>query len=88
MSEERDYLALILCSGMGTYWRCKDRDEAIKRCAKLFKSDFKSILKIGKTVKVNVYDVTGYDEVWWDDRGLWSRKKQIDVPWEIVDYTY
>lgn len=90
---KRDYLAVITTAyGGGSYARGPDRVDTIKRAAKLYKQDWKHLLKIGKTVKVNVIDVTGHDEVSWDDRGFYIADEEtivrLDTPVEVVEYIY
>lgn len=68
-----DYLAIVSHSyGGGSWARGKDKDDTVKRAARIFRSDWKSIfdIKKGSTVTVNLYDVDGSDEVTWDYQGV------------------
>jgi hypothetical protein len=61
----KSYLAVITGPyDAGSYYRAPDKDEAAKRCLKVFRADFKHILgtlKKGTEVSVPIYDVTGID---------------------------
>lgn len=75
MSEDREYVALITGPyGSGSWARGKDKEEQIRRACRIFTSDWKSLfqLKKGGKYKVNVYDVTDYDTVWFDGAGAYS----------------
>lgn len=98
MTEVRDYLAVITNQfGGGSWARGADRADAIKRAARFYKKDWSHLFKVGKkgqVIKVNVIDVTGYDQIEWDDRGFWrtdpETKKLIalDRKVDIVEHTY
>lgn len=68
---ERDYLAIILI-GAGSSWaRGPNKDDVVARVKRGVVADWSSLFKLkGAEATVNVVDVTGYDEVWWDDRGI------------------
>ena len=87
-----DYLAIINAGGgIGSWARGADKQTTIDNVIRIFRADWKTILKPQtKTpqVTVVVYDVEGYDSVAWDDRALWSGKKQIEPPFELVEHIY
>src|SRR5262245_51483286 len=68
---ERNYIAIILI-GCGSSWaRDKDPEKAIKRCARIIVEDWSSLFDLeGKTLPINLYDVTGHDEVSWSHHGI------------------
>jgi len=88
MAEQaKDYLAVITVNGVGSWARDPDKETAIKRVVKLFKSDFKTYFKLekGKKITIDVLDVTGQDTVWWDDRCFYNKDdKPFDGPVERV----
>lgn len=67
----RDYLAVILV-GAGSSWaRGPDKADCIARVKKSVVDDWSSLFELrGKEATVNVVDVTGHDEVWWDHQGF------------------
>jgi len=68
---ERDYLAIILVGCGSSYARGSDRQDCIDRVRKIAVSDWKTLFNLkGKEATVNVVDVTGHDDVWWDSRGV------------------
>lgn len=88
-----DYLAIIPGPmGSGSWARDWERATAISRVIKIFRSDWKSLLKpkSGNKVKVTiwVYDIEGYDEVTWDDRFMWGDGKKIEPKCEQIEHTY
>lgn len=88
MSKENDYLALITYMGGGSWARGKDKMETAKRCARIFKSDWKGLVKLkrGAKLKVNIYDCAGHDTVSWDDLGFYDKdRKPIVLPHEVVE---
>ena len=88
---QHDYLAVIwLSSGAGSYCRSHNYDEAVKGVTRLFRSDFRGIIKIkkGYKVSINVVDVQGHDEVWWDETGFYDGKEQLNRPIQKVSHVY
>jgi hypothetical protein len=86
-----DYLAVIsIAGGAGSWARDPDREKAIKRVIGIFKSDFKSIIKIAKgtKIKIDLLDVTGHNDVWWDSRGYWIGEQPLHCPIERLEHTY
>jgi hypothetical protein len=69
----KDWLAFINVSGGGGSWaRGADRQDTIRRCLRIFKSDWSGLLELaGAEVTVIVADVTGHDQVRFDDGGVW-----------------
>lgn len=67
----KDYLAICLLGSGSSYGRAPDKDKAIANCKRSLETDWSSIFDLdGKTAKINVYDVTGHDKLWWDERGV------------------
>ena len=87
-----DYLAIINGgAGIGSWARSEDKQKAIDNVIRIFRSDWKSILKPkdkSPTIKGIVYDVEGYNEVVWDDRFMWGDGKKIEPKHEIFEHTY
>ena len=87
-----DYLALINVNGLGSWARGPDKEQTIKRVIGMFHGDFKSILKPESKkpkIKIKVYDLANYDQVWWDEYGLYDGDdKHIDAKAEIIEHTY
>ena len=68
---EKDYLAIVLIGGGSSYGRGPTEDEAVKLATTYLVSDWKHLYNLsGAEVKVNLYEVTGNDQVWWDDCGV------------------
>lgn len=87
---EKDYLAVITVSGAGSWARGSDKEKTIKSVIRLFRHDFKTYFKLekGKTVTIDLLDVTGHDKVWWDDRCFYTKDdKPFDGPVERVQRT-
>ena len=72
---QKEYIAVILFPyGCSSYARDLDKDQAIKRCAKIAVSDWSHLFKLsGAKVKVGLYDITDHDDVYWDERGMWGK---------------
>lgn len=67
----RDYIAIILVGSGSSFARGPDKEDCVARVKKTVVSDWSSLFKLkGSKATVNVVDVTGHDEVWWDDRGV------------------
>lgn len=81
-----DYLAVILVlGGAGSWAREKTKDKAVASAARICRSDFKAVgIKKSTPLTVNVIDVTGFDDVWWDETGFYQEKTKIDRPIEVV----
>lgn len=89
---DTDYLAVIsIAGGMGSWARDPDKDEAIKRVARIFRQDFDKIVRFkkGMTINIDVLDVAGHDKVWWDARGFYTKNdKPFSGPVEVIEHTY
>lgn len=84
-TQEKKYLAIINTGwGGGSWARDVNKSTAIERCAKITKSDWGHMLKIPETVKGMVYDVSGHDDIMWDDFGF-HVKKSGDEKYEKID---
>jgi hypothetical protein len=86
-----DYLAIINTNGVGSWARGDNKQRTIENVIRMFRSDFKTILKPKEdkaTVTVLVYDVEGYSEVCWDDMGMSGDGKKLDLVPEKVQHTY
>ncbi len=69
----KDYLAIVLIGGGSSFGRHSDPDEVVSLATEFLVSDWGHLYKLdGVEVKVNLYDVTGNDQVWWDDCGVHS----------------
>ena len=67
----RDFIAIILVGAGSSYARGPDREDCIERVKRAAVSDWQSLFDLaGKEATVNVADVTGHDEVWWDSLGV------------------
>jgi hypothetical protein len=74
-SNPKEYLAIILMGAGSSYARGHDRQESIDRVAKIAASDWSGLFDLdGKEAIVNVYDVTGRTEIWWEARGVFSKE--------------
>lgn len=68
---ERDFLAIVLIGAGSSYGRASTEDEAVRLATNCLVSDWSHLYNlIGAEVKVNLYEVTGNDQVWWDDCGV------------------
>lgn len=86
-----DYLAIIQANGIGSWSRDWERAQAISNVVRMFKADWKSILKPKDKkpkVTVLVYDIEGYDEVTWDDCNMYGDGKKLDIVPEKIEHTY
>jgi hypothetical protein len=71
-----DYLAIALIGAGSSYGRDPNKDAAVARCKKIVEQDWAFMFDLhGKTCTINVYDVTGHDDLFWDDRGVHPRTK-------------
>jgi hypothetical protein len=86
MKTKQDFIAVIMGPGASGSWaRDADKDNAVRRVAKIFRSDFKSFGVTRKTpLTVNVVDVTGHDEVWWNESGFHVGDTKLDRPVEVI----
>lgn len=86
-----DYLAVITVNGVGSWARDPDKAKAIKNVVRRFRADFKSYFKLPKGTEINidVLDVSGHDQVWWDDRCFYTKDdKPFTGPVEVVKHTF
>lgn len=73
MQNKRDYLAVCLIGAGSSYGRSPDKEEAIAICKRQVETDWSSLFELdGETATINVFDVTGHPEIYWDARGLHS----------------
>jgi len=86
----KDYLCVISNGMSGSYYRGPDKQKAIASVVKIYKRDFRDYFKCtkGTPVIVNVVDVTGHDNVWWNDSGFHVGKEKLDRPIEKVTATF
>lgn len=94
-SEKRDYIAVIAVGVAGAWARDEDKDQVVKRVARIFRHDFRQFYKLtkGAEITINVIDVTGYTSVCWDESGFYvgtdiETGKRIDRKIERVVHTY
>lgn len=72
---KQDWLAIILIGCGSSFARGPDRQDCIDRVVRMAVSDWSSLFDLaGKEAVVNVYDVTGRSEVWWEARGVFSKE--------------
>lgn len=69
-----DYLCIIRRNGVGSWARYATREGAIRDAARLFKIDFRKILKLkrGQEIEATVIDASGYDDILWGNEYLFS----------------
>ena len=71
MTDTKDYLAIILLGGGSSWARGPDAEKAITDVTKQVKSDWGRLFNLeGVEVRVNLWDITGNDVVYWDDCGM------------------
>lgn len=70
----KDYLAIIMVGpGGSSFARGSDLEDTINRAVKIAHEDWSKLFDLsGKKVSVNVFDVTGYEDLYWDDRGVFE----------------
>lgn len=85
----RDFLAIILVGAGSSFARGPDKADCIARVKKIAKSDWSTLFDLaGKKATINVVDVTGHDEVWWDSRGVHVKgDPEPSLPVEQVEVT-
>lgn len=71
---EKDFLAIVMIGAGSSFGRSDTEIGAVERCRKEAKSFARAFggFKSGVELPVNVYDVTGFDEVQWGDIGVYS----------------
>ena len=80
MTDTKDYIAIVLLGGGSSWSRGPDAEKAIERVLWYVKHDWGSIFKMdGVEVRVNVWDVTGNDQVHWNDCGMHG-DREADFP--------
>lgn len=76
-----EWLAIILIGAGSSFARGADREEQINRAVRIAFSDWRTLFDLaGQEVSVNVYDVTGRSNVWWDHLGLHSDEDEALGP--------
>lgn len=72
MSEaKKDFLAIFLIGCGSSFGRADTAEKAVALCKRSAEQDWKSLFDLdGREVTINVYDVTGYDDLFWDERGV------------------
>lgn len=75
-----DYLAFILIGGGSCWGRSPDKEEAIQNAMKSLKDWDRYYEVYDVDVRINVIDVTGYAQVWWDDDGIFGQRKGEEDP--------
>jgi hypothetical protein len=86
---KKDYIAILLVGAGSSYARGPDKQDCIDRVGKIAVSDWSSLFDLrGKEATVNVVDVTGHEQVWWDARGVHVEgKPDLALPIEQVKIT-
>jgi hypothetical protein len=68
---KQEFLAILLVGAGSSHARGPDLEDTIKRCGRIAVSDWSSLFDLGgKEAQINVYDVTGQDDLFWDERGV------------------
>jgi len=72
----RDRIAIIFIGCGSTFVRGTDAPEGLAaKCVRQARRDWKGVMHFPRRqYKVNVWDVTGHDDVYWDDTGLFDEK--------------
>lgn len=79
MAAEQDWLAYIPMGAGGTWARGKDRQDTIRRCTRMCRSDWGSLYRLdGEEVDILVADVRGHDHVRFDQSGIWTEPENSD----------
>jgi hypothetical protein len=83
-----NYIAIVRILGGSTFARGADRGETIKRAARLAKSDWGKIAKLkrGDLIAVQVADLTGCDDVWWDGFTIYRGSSREQIPAERIEW--
>lgn len=70
----REYIAVVFVMGGSTFYRGHNREEVLTKVWKQAKRDWKDLVCFGKRRqrKTNIWDITGHDDVWWDDQGMYD----------------
>lgn len=81
---KKDFLVVALIGAGSSYARGPDLEDCVSRVAKIFASDWGSMFDIaGKEVTVACYEVTGHDNLYWDNRGVFTtvegEETQVDL---------
>ena len=62
-----DWLAVCYFGGFGAYGRGPTKDKAVDQCRKALERDFGDYDIGDRDLVLCLYDITGHDEVRWDD---------------------
>lgn len=83
-----DYIAIIRVLGGSSFARGADRAATIKRAAKLAKSDWGKIAKLqrGDEIAVQVADLAGCDDVWWDGFSIYRGSSREQIPADRIEW--
>lgn len=70
-TQTRDFLAIVSFGTGSSYGRAPTQEKAVALCKQSVEQDWSSLFDLhGKECKVNVYDVTGHDQVNWGYDGI------------------
>ena len=70
---KKDYIAIIYIMGGSSYGRADTIQEAVDNAARAFTGDWGSMFDVfGHECPVNVFDVTGFDQIVWDHSGTYA----------------
>jgi hypothetical protein len=82
----KDYLVVTLIGAGSSYARGPDLEDCLKRLGKIIASDWGSLYDVaGKECQVNVFDVTGHDDLYWDGRGVHTTVDGKEVTLDRLD---
>ena len=79
-----EYIAFILIGAGSTWGRSKDKEEAITEALNQLRGWDQYYDVYDKDVRVNIMDATGYDEVSWDDDGMYGKREGGDGKYENI----
>jgi hypothetical protein len=80
-----EYIAFVLIGAGSTWGRSKDKEEAITEALNQLRGWDQYYDVYDKDVRVNIMDATGYDEVSWDDNGMYGTREGGDGKYENID---
>ena len=68
---QKDIIAILLVGAGSSFGRAPTEEQAIEKCAKTAVADWSSMFDLaGKEATINLFDVTGHDNIFWDMNGV------------------
>ena len=78
---ETDYLAFVSIMGGGSLARGESLVDTVQRCLNITICDWGSMFKLDDAeMKINVFDVTGFDQVAWGADGIHGWNEDEGIP--------